>query len=78
METGIVIGRMVGTDMVVTVVDFEMDEHTVNSDWNWMCETEHYKDVEVVVYNAQDQTDSMKDFDGSAIQNCKCWSMEVW
>ena len=43
-----------------------------------MCETEHYKDVEVVIYNAQDQTDSTKDLDGSAILNCKCWSMEVW
>ena len=77
------IGRMVvdsdKTDM--TVVDFEMDEHTVNSDQNWMGETEHCMDVEVVAYDAQDQTDSIKNLDGSAILNCKCWSMDdywVW
>ena len=78
METGIVMGRMVGTDMVVTVVDFEMDENSVHSDWNWVDDTEHYKDVEVVAYIAQDQTDSTKDLDGSAIPDCMCWSMEVW
>ena len=77
-EAGIVIGSVVDFDMIVNVVDFEMDEHTVNYDWNWMCETEHYMDMEVVVYDAQDQTDSTKNLDGSAIPNCKCWSMEVW
>ena len=40
-----------------------------------MDETEHCTDVEVVAYDAQDQTDSMKNLDGSAILNCKCWSM---
>ena len=61
-----------------TVVDFEMDEHTLNSDQNWMGETEHGTDVEVVAYDAQYQTDSMENLDGSAILNCKCWSMGVW
>ena len=78
METGIVIDSVVDFDMMVIVVDFEMDEHTVNFDWNWMGETEHYKVVEVVAYDAQDQTDSTKNLDGSAIPNCMCWSMEVW
>ena len=71
------IGNMVvGPDM--TVVDFEMDEYTVNSDRNWMDETEHCTDVEVVAYDAQYQTDSMENLDGSAILNCKYWSMGVW
>ena len=78
MEIEIVIGSKVDFEKIVIVVDFEMDEHTVNSDWNWMGETEHYMDVEMVAYNAQDQTDSMKNFDGSAILNCMCWSMGVW
>ena len=65
------IDRMVGTDMVVNAVDCEMDEHTLNSDRNWMDETEHCTDVEVVAYDAQDQTDSMENLDGSAILNCK-------
>ena len=43
-----------------------------------MDETEHYKDVEMVVYDAQDQTDSIKNLDGSAIPNCMYWSMGVW
>ena len=70
------IGSMVSSDMVV--VDFEMDEHTVNSDRNWMDETEHCMDMEVVAYDAQNQTDSMENLDGSAIPTCKCWSMRVW
>ena len=43
-----------------------------------MGETEHYEDVEVVAYDAQDQTDSLKNLDGSAIPNYMCWSMGVW
>ena len=78
MEIGTVIGKEVGTDMVVNVVDCEMDEHTLNSDQNWMGETEHCMDMELVAYDAQYQTDSTKNLDGSAILNCKCWSMEVW
>ena len=79
MEIGLVIGSVVvSSDMVVNVVDCEMDEHTVNFDRNWMGETEHYKNVEVVAYDAQDQTDSMENLDGSAILNCKYWSMGVW
>ena len=78
METGIVIGSVVVSDMVVNVVDFEMDENSVHYDWNWMGETEHYKDVEMMAYDAQDQTDSMKNLDGSAIPNCMCWSMGAW
>ena len=78
METGIVIGSVVDFENIGIEVDLEMDENSVHYNWNWMCETEHYMDMEVVVYDAQDQTDSMKDLDGSAIQNCKCWSMEVW
>ena len=78
METGSVFGSVVGSDRIVIVVDFDMDENSVNYDWDCVGETEHYMDVEMVAYNAQDQTDSIKNLDGSAILNCMCWSMEVW
>jgi len=65
MELGIVIGGVVGLDTIV--VDYDMDEDTVDFDWNWVNLTEHCIDVEVVAYVAQDQTDSTENLDGFAI-----------
>ena len=81
METGSVFGSVVGSDKIVVVVDFDMDENSVNSDWNCVGETEHYMDVDMVAYVAQDQTDSKKNLDGFAIPDCTYWSMDcdwVW
>ena len=81
METGNVFGSVVGSEKIVIVVDFDNDEQSVNFDWNWVVETEHYKDVEMVAYVAQDQTDSTKNLDGFSIPDYMCWSMDcegVW
>ena len=50
METGSVFGSVVDSDKIV--VDYDMDENSVDFDWNWVGETEHYMDVEMVAYVA--------------------------
>ena len=79
METGIVIGSVVGLDKIV--VDCDMNEHSVDSDWNWVVETEHCMNVEMMASDAQDQTDSTENLDGFAIPDYMFWSMDcgwVW
>ena len=81
METGSVFDSVMGSDRIVIVVDFDMDENSVNYDWNCVEGAEHYMDAEMVAYVAQDQTDSKKNLDGFAIPGCTYWSMdcdEVW
>ena len=48
METGSVFGSVVGSDKIVIVVDFDMDENSVNFGWNCVEEAEHDIDLEMV------------------------------
>ena len=56
-------------------------ENSVDSDENWVDETKQGIGVKVVAWIAQDQTDSMKNLDGSSISDCMFWSIDcswVW
>jgi len=51
-------------------------ESSVDSGGNWVDETEKDIGVGIVVLVAHDQTDSMRNLDGSSISGCIFWSMD--
>ena len=51
-------------------------ENLIESGGNWVDETEQGISVKVVALVAQEQTDSMKNLDGSSIPSCMSWSMD--
>ena len=48
MLAGNSFGDVVDFDKTGIVVDYDMGENLMNSDWNWECKTEHYMDVEMI------------------------------
>ena len=57
-------------------VDSDMIGNLIDSGGNWVDETEQGIDVEIVALVAYDQTDSMRNLDGSSILGCMFWSMD--
>jgi len=51
-------------------------ESLVDSGGNWVDKTEQSIGVGIVVLVDHDQTDSMRNFDGSSILGCMFWSMD--
>ena len=56
-------------------------ENSIDSGGNWVDETEQGIGVVIVALVSHDQTDSMRNLDGSSIPGCMFWSMDyskVW
>ena len=51
-------------------------ENLVDSGENWVDEAEQDIGVEMVALVAHDQTDSMRNLDGSSIPGCMFWNMD--
>ena len=72
---------MVVVDMWARSYVGNLIENSVNSGGNWVDETEQGIGVEVAALVAQDQTDSMKNLDGSSIPGYMSWNRDcswVW